>query len=155
MPCERALPCGHKCRELCYIQPCQCPCAKDTGKGKGKMPSPSPGHSPQRISEGAAAYQNFANGGHVEADANIAAMTKTFAAAVRRQKADDDMAKALFGVDGAYSSSNVSIEEEATARLVDITPDGNGGSRGKWVEMFEGNNSARDSTGEAEVSLLD
>jgi len=119
------------------------------------MPSPSPGRSPQRISEGAEAYQNYAKGGHVEDDVNIAAMAKTFAAQVRQQKADDDMAKALFGVDGAYSSSNVSVDEETTAKLVEMTPDGNGGSRGKWVEVFESNSLARGSMGGVEVSLLD
>lgn len=119
------------------------------------MLSPSPGHSPQRISEGAEAYQNYAKGGHVEADANIAAMAKTLAAQARQQKADEDMAKALFGNDGAYSSSNVSVDEEATARLVDMPRDGNGGSRRKWVEVFESKLSSTDQKSGPSTSLLD
>ncbi len=120
------------------------------------MLSPSPGHSPRRIVEGAEAYQNYAKGGHVEADANIAAMSQTLAAQLRQQKADDDMAKALFGVDGTYSSSNVSVvDEEATARLVELTPDGNGGSRGKWVEVFESNVPSTDWKSRPSMSLLD
>lgn len=139
------------------MQPCKCPCATDTGKakGKGKVLSPSPNHSPPRISDGAAAYQNYANGGHVEDDANIAAMAKTLAAQVRQQKADDDMAKALFGIDGTCSSSNVSAEEETTAKLIGLTPDGQGGLRGKWVEVFESNSSATYKESEPLISLLD
>jgi hypothetical protein len=41
-------------------------------------------------------------------------------------KADDDMARALFGGDGAWSSPDESVDEERTARLVEIMPDGNG-----------------------------
>ena len=119
------------------------------------MLSLSPGHSPQRISEGAAAYQNYANGGHVGDDANLAAKAKTFAAQVRQQKADDDMAVALFGVDGALSSSNVSVDEELTAKLIGLTPDGNGGTRWKWVEVFESNSSATAMKTEPQNCLLD
>ena len=119
------------------------------------MSSPLSGHSPPRNLAGAEAYRNYAKGGHVEADANIAATAKTLTAQVRQQKADDDMAKALFGVDGTCSSSSVSFDEDSNAKLVGRSPDGNGGSRRKWVELFESNHSATGGMGEAGMSLLD
>ncbi len=65
------------------------------------------------------------------------------------------MARALFGGDGAWSSPDESVDEERTARLVEIMPDGNGGSRGRWVEVFESDSAETDRDREPQISFLD
>lgn len=115
----------------------------------------SPDHSPQRVAELAEAYQAYVNGGHIEADAKLAAAADNFRAQERQQQADDEMARALFGVDGAGSSPNESVDEERTAKVTDMVSDGNGGTRGRWVELFESDNSETEKEKQPQVSLLD
>ena len=45
------------------------------------------------------AYQDYANGGHVQADAQLAANAAAEVARLRQKIADDAMAAALFGID--------------------------------------------------------
>lgn len=153
MPCERLLACGHKCLERCYVRPCRCHCFK----GNAKALPTSHSHSPPAVSEAAKAYQAYANGGHVEADAKLTEAAKDLAAKRLQQKADDDMARALFGTDGAWSSASASVDgDKAEARLVEITAVGHGQSRGKWKEVYDGGvSSGTTQDSQPLISLLD
>ncbi len=157
MPCERALPCGHKCLEVCYVQPCRCACTK----GKGRALEVSPDHSPPRIPKLVEAFETYVKGGHVEDDAKIDAAAAEHNALKLQQKADDTMAKTLFGGDGAWSSWSGSVDKSETGQLVDIASDshknGDGLFRGRWVEMFESGYSGLDMNDNVRIgrSLLD
>ena len=82
-PCERKLECGHHCEEVCYL-PCRCEC--HTGRGRSTTRGTSPvkvlrsSQAPlQRRPRDAAefpesrAFRDYAEGGHVESDAKLAA----------------------------------------------------------------------------------
>ncbi|MCJ1468415.1 hypothetical protein MMC07_007043 [Pseudocyphellaria aurata] len=87
-PCKKVLDCGHDCSELCHL-PCKCALCM-----KGKVGENSRTNSPARPSDiqrslhrlsqndltgEGKAFRDFAQGGHIESDARLAAATEEVA----------------------------------------------------------------------------
>lgn len=80
-PCKKVLDCGHSCSELCYIE-CRCgTCVKGKDSANSRSTSPMRTSSLQRshhrlsqndLGGAGKPFRDFARGGHVQSDANIA-----------------------------------------------------------------------------------
>ncbi|KAL8826844.1 MAG: hypothetical protein Q9191_003550 [Dirinaria sp. TL-2023a] len=195
MPCNEELPCGHLCPLFCHSDAAP----PDAGMPAVKLPSgPSPGGSrsqsqvrqvnnrssqtnlpagtsssqmsakqkADRVEE----FQEFAQGGHFEADKKLdAAANKEVAVAVdedakrKLQKLDDEMAAALFGdLDDAAARTDspkkqsLSPKKKEGVVLVRRSPDGRRGVwRGTYDPMVKSEDEEKKEFKGFEKSLLD
>ena len=157
-PCTKPRECGHKCTEVCYL-PCHCACAADRGRSSPRKSSPGrsspqsrhrPPLDPALLTAKSQAFRDFASGGHVQADATLVTMAANSMSQLRLQKADHDMASALFGKDSAAEP------RDPTLTKVSSVP--NGATRGVWTSVYEGRavNGDEEAKGEdGQPSLLD
>ena len=138
--CKKVLACGHECVEPCYLS-CHCPCGRPRGRNDSRTPSPikkpsTPQTSlPRRLANLAdvrggdgQAFRDFALGGHVQSDAELAAMAANELAELRLQQADSDMSNALFGTENVVMGQDM--------RLVRTASDANGMKRGVWKGTY-------------------
>lgn len=156
--CTKSLECNHKCTEPCYL-PCRCACNDDRGRSTVRTSSqeksaPHSRHRPPRdpasLPPNGQAFRDFASGGHVAADATLDAMAANDISQLRLQKADDDMASALFG-----ANTNNTADPHPTT-LTKVSSAANGKPRGVWKTVFEGHEENPEQTkSEGQTSLLD
>ena len=186
-PCKRPRPCGHSCLEACYST-CRCICSNDrdavhaarivedlpvkkphskTHSGSQSrvhqfppLPSSSTSQrSRHEIKQSVQAYQDFAKGGHVEADKKIAANAKEQAAVATDEETlerlrilDEQTAVALFGEVPSPSPPKASPKKE-DAKSVRHSADGKRIFR--WEDTFVLGGSSEEKAKEPERSLLD
>lgn len=151
--CNRRLQCGHSCTELCFL-PCKsdCACEKDFDHVVALTESSEKTHAAPldyakaRSPHNTQPYRDFATGGHVESDRNLAALLQREAAEAQGKQLDKENFAALF----SNSEGAVPVDETKKMTLVRRMPDGKGGSRGVWKEAFGGSPSKKE-----EASLLD
>lgn len=153
-PCIKILECEHKhkCLEECYL-PCRCACTENRGRPADRTPSPiklpplprqdSLPEDRTPLTGRTQAFRDFAEGGHIESDANFAAMLES---QLDLQKADDAMASALFGG---------GIAEPQKVTLVRTASDANGTSRGIWKGVYGKEEAEVDGAKDETPSLLD
>jgi helicase required for RNAi-mediated heterochromatin assembly 1 len=78
-------------------------------------------------------YRDFAAGGHVESDKNLAALAQKENAEARQKQLDKESYEALFG----GTEEDVLAKELDNVKLVRTKSNGRGGTRGVWKGTFE------------------
>lgn len=132
-PCKKNLDCGHACDELCYL-PCRCTiCVKGRGRDYANNRSTSPRRtesvqqSLHRLSQTdlreAKPFRDFAQGGHVKADADLAAIATEELSRLRLQQAGYDKTLPFSGDDSATGQE---------MKLVRTSSKADGPVRGVW-----------------------
>ncbi|KAF6225742.1 hypothetical protein HO133_009744 [Letharia lupina] len=98
-------------------------------------------------------YRDFAAGGHVESDKNLAAMVEREAAEARGKQLDEENFAALFSDPG----DAVLLDKTKKMTLVRTMSNGKGGSRGVWKGVWNKPPRSKDASPskKEEVSLLD
>lgn len=134
-PCKKTLDCGHGCEELCYL-PCHCAvCVKGRGRDNSRSTSPiralSPQRSLHRLSQNdlggeGKPFRDFAQGGHVKSDAELAAIA-TGVSRLGLQHAGNDKTKPLLREDNATGQD---------MKLVRTTSNAEGPTRGVWKGVW-------------------
>lgn len=110
------------------------------------------GRSDRGVLHNTQPYRDFAAGGHVEYDKNLAALAEREAAEAQGKQLDDDNFAALFGdpEDAAL------IDKTKKMTLVRTMSNGQGGSRGVWKGTYKPPRSKNTSPSKKEeASLLD
>jgi len=118
---------------------------------KGKIPEYSASSSAFRdLSEVTQGYRDFAAGGHIESDRNLAALAERDNAEARQKRLDDENYAALFGgTEGEVAA------KKGDLKLVRTKDDGQGGSRGVWKGRMEVPQAKKAGSKKEESSLLD
>lgn len=107
----------------------------------------------RELTEEGQAFRDFAAGGHVQSDAEMASrLAEEAMAQLRLEQADQEMAKALFGTDEEREAQKV--------RLVKTETHANGAVRGVWKGTYLGEvgdegEEKRSGRAPTESSLLD
>ena len=128
--CTRQLHCGHACTEPCHL-PCKsdCVCEKEIVSSRfSGLPHLEDRDSPRDIQP----YRNFAAGGYVESDKNLAALGEREAAEARSTRLDEENFASLFSDVGDSSL----IDKTKKMTLVRTMSNGKGGSRGVWSGFY-------------------
>lgn len=82
------------------------------------------------------AFQDYAAGGHIEADRNLAAIAERENAEARLEQLDEENFAALFS-EVNVAKGGILTEKPDNVNLVRTKTDGQGGSRGIWKGTFE------------------
>ena len=178
-PCNRLRECGHPCLELCYL-PCRCICGEGRTPPVENAPaqrlsensrsrsesrvrpirtesqlasrhgSPMSQLSRRDIADQIEAFQDFAKGGHVEADQKFvehaneqAAVTMDEETQKKLKEADDEMAAALFGemdlIDVRHKSPPEKTDESSKKKIdgVELVRTSADGKRGVWKGTYD------------------
>lgn len=126
-PCKKILGCGHGCVELCYL-PCHCSSCE---KGRGRDSSPSAQRSLHRLSQNDSGegkpFRDFAQGGHVQSDANLAARATQDMSRLGLQQVANDKSKTFSGEDSTTGHN---------MKLVRTTTPAEGPVRGVWKGVW-------------------
>lgn len=134
--CKKVLDCGHGCEEPCYL-PCKC---ASCGKGKGDSRTNSPTRpsdaqrSLHRLSQNdltgeGKPFRDFAQGGHVESDASLAAVPTEELSRLGLQPGTDPNQKPSSG--GGKSTGQ-------DMKLVRTSSNAGGQARGVWKGVWGG-----------------
>ena len=134
-PCKKTLDCGHGCEELCYL-PCHCAtCVKGRGRNKSQSNSPQRSSSPRslhRLSKNDLSgegkpFRDFAQGGHVKADAELDAITTEGISGLSVQHAGSDI-KSPFPIEDNSTEQDM--------KLVRTSSNAEGPTRGVWKGVW-------------------
>ncbi len=82
------------------------------------------------------AFQDYAAGGHIESDKNLAAIAERENAEARLKRLDEENFAALFS-EVNVAKGGVLTEKPDNVNLIRTKTDGQGGSRGVWKGTFE------------------
>lgn len=82
------------------------------------------------------AFQDYAAGGHIESDRNLAAIAERENAEARLKRLDEENFAALFG-EVNVAKGGILTEKPDNVNLVRTKTDGQGGSRGIWKGTLE------------------
>lgn len=135
--CKKPLECGHECQQPCG-QDCSCSCNAVRGRDNiaGRMTTPPQSESsPKRalpITEEGRPFREYAEGGHIESDANIDAIGTN--SLVNVNESDQGMVGEIIPV----------VNGRQAMKLVRTTSEVDGTKRGVWKGTWVGNQNSKE-----------